>query len=120
MATIIGYEISCDDIMREAKRQEEERETLSQQEEAREAKRQTVKTVGRFSFDPSTGTISGPSAYMAERYTQRMAAINSGKDTVANMGFSQHGDTVLAVLVSLQTDFAAWCGMREFEALRRK
>lgn len=109
--TITGYELSYEDIVRESKRQDSEREAAS---------RQTTKTAGRFSFDPATGKISGPAAYMNERYAARIARINSGRDTVANMGFAQHGDTVLAVLVSLQTDFAAWAGMREFETLLRK
>jgi hypothetical protein len=47
-----------------------------------------------------------------------MKVINAGQDVVTNMGMAQHGDTVLAVLVSLQTDYAAWAGMRNFAAGR--
>jgi hypothetical protein len=107
--TVIGYEISSDEIIRAASEQRA-------QEQA--AKLATSKTAGRFSYDPTTGTVSGPAAYMAERYAPRMAQINAGRDTVANMGFSRTSDTVLAVLVSLQTDYAAWAGMRQFNATR--
>jgi nucleoside-specific outer membrane channel protein Tsx len=106
-ATTIGYEISSDEIIRAAAEQRAQEQT---------AARATTKTVGRFSYDPTTGTVSGPAAYMAERYETRMAQINAGRDTVANMGFARGSDTVLAVLVSLQTDYAAWAGMREFNS----
>jgi hypothetical protein len=107
--TVIGYEISSDEIIRAAAEQREREQT---------ANRAQAKTAGRFSYDPTTGTVSGPAAYMAERYAARMEQINAGRDMVANMGFAQGGDTVLAVLVSLQTDYAAWAGMREFNAGR--
>jgi len=109
-ATTIGYEISSDEIIRAARKQREREQTISLA---------SPKTAGRFSYDPTTGTVSGPAAYMAERYAARMEQINAGRDTVANMGFVRGGDTVLAVLVSLQTDYAAWAGMREFNAGRK-
>ena len=38
-----------------------------------------------------------------------------GRDMLTNFGYSQHGDVIKAALVSLQTDYAAWAGMREFD-----
>ena len=107
MNAVIGYTISSEDIIRAAAEQRRKEE---------DAARATAKTAGRFSFDPTTGTVSGPAEYMKERYSARIAEIQAGRDTVANMGMAHHGDTVLAVLVSLQTDFAAWQGMRSFMA----
>jgi hypothetical protein len=124
-ATTIGYEISMDEIIRAAKaqREQEERERGMFEDigddRAAQARKPAVKTAGRFSYDPTAGTVSGPAAYMAERYAARMEQINAGRDVVANMGFARGGDTVLAVLVSLQTDYAAWAGMREFNAGRK-
>lgn len=85
----------------------------TERQEAEAAKAQS-KTVGRFSFDAASGKVSGPADYMRERYQERMQAINAGRDSVANMGLAMHRNIVQAVLVSLQTDYAAWAGMRQF------
>ena len=105
----IGYEISAEAIIAEAKRQEAER--------ARTAiVAAGPQTCGRFSYDPATGAVTGPAGYMESgHYARRMAAITEGRDTVTGFGYSQHGDVIKAVLVSLQTDYAAWKGMRDFE-----
>lgn len=107
--TPIGYEISAGAIIAEARRQEAER--------ARAAITAAGPQIcGRFSYDPATGAITGPAEYMeSEHYARRMAAITEGRDAVTSFGYSQHGDVIKAVLVSLQTDFAAWAGMRDFE-----
>ncbi|MCC6355998.1 MAG: hypothetical protein IT577_19095 [Verrucomicrobiae bacterium] len=107
-STPIGYEISAGAIIAEAKRQEAERERAAIHAAG-------PQTCGRFSFDPATGAITGPAGYMqSESYTRRMAAITEGRDTVTSFGYSQHGDLIKAVLVSLQTDYASWKGMRDF------
>lgn len=85
----------------------------TERQEAEAAKAQSM-TAGRFRFDAGSGQISGPADYMRERYQERMQAINAGRDSVANMGLAMHRNVVMAVLVSLQTDYAAWAGMREF------
>jgi len=72
--------------------------------------------VGDFIFHGDTGLVSGPVEYMERRYAERIMQINAGHDAVANYGLAQHGNVALAVLVSLQTDYAAWCGMRHFGA----
>lgn len=105
----IGYEISAEAIIAEARHQEEER--------ARAAILAAgPQTCGRFSYDPATGAITGPAEYMeSEDYARRMAAITQGRDMLTSYGYSQHGNLIQAVLVSLQTDYAAWKGMRDFE-----
>ncbi|HPA19508.1 MAG TPA: hypothetical protein PLU30_17305 [Verrucomicrobiae bacterium] len=105
----IGYEIGAEAIIAEARRQEAER--------AKSAIHATgPQTCGRFSYDPATGAVTGPAEYMqGESYARRMATITGGRDEVANFGYSQHGNLIQAVLVSLQTDYAAWKGMRDFE-----
>ncbi len=68
--------------------------------------------VGRFSFDPTTRDISGPADYMnSESFSKRITAIEAGTDMVFNMNPSP--DFGLRVLVSLQTDYAAFQGMKE-------
>ncbi len=112
--TPIGYEISAEAIIAEAQRQEAER--------ARAAIHAAgPQTCGRFSYDPATNAITGPAEYMqSESYARRMAAITEGRDSVTSFGYSHHGDAIKAVLVSLQTDYAAWAGIREIEAMGRK
>jgi hypothetical protein len=107
-ATPTGYSISAEAIIAEAQRQEAER--------ARTAiVAAGPQTCGRFSYDPATGAVTGPADYMAsEHYARRMAAITEGRDAVTGFGYAQHGDLIKAVLVSLQTDYAAWKGMRDF------
>lgn len=106
--TPIGYEISAGAIIAEARRQEAERARAAIDAAGPQA-------CGRFSYDPTTGAITGPAEYMSsEHYARRMAAITEGRDAVVGLGYSQHGDVVKAVLVSLQTDYAAWAGMRDF------
>jgi hypothetical protein len=99
------YEISAAEIERAS--------AETERQEAAAARAQSM-TAGRFSFDAASGQVSGPAEYMRERYDERIQAINAGRDAVANMGLAMHGNIVQAVLVSLQTDYAAWAGMREF------
>lgn len=107
--TPIGYEISAGAIIAEARRQEAGRARAAIDAAG-------PQTCGRFSYDPATGAISGPAEYMqSESYARRMAAITEARDTVTSFGYSKHGDVIKAVLVSLQTDYAAWKGMRDFE-----
>ncbi len=73
---------------------------------------------GAFSWDPETGQVTGPAAYMQERGSTRLRAIEAGKDVVFNHGAADDRDPVATVLVSLQTDYAAWLGARNLEARR--
>ncbi len=69
-------------------------------------------TVGRFSYNAESGTVSGPADYMnSPQYSERMEKIYAGTCAVFNMNPSP--DVYLRVLVSLQTDYAAFQGMKE-------
>jgi hypothetical protein len=72
-----------------------------------------TKTVGKFTYDEESGTISGPGDYMREAFPARFASIEAGTDVVAQKGFELNGgDAVLAILVSLQTDYAGFAGYK--------
>lgn len=74
--------------------------------------------VGSFFYNHQTKEISGPADYMADRFQDRMEKIYAGRDAVFNYGSAnpvQGGpDAVSLVLVSLQTDYAAYLGMKSF------
>lgn len=70
--------------------------------------------VGAFTYDHKNGQVQGPADYMAERFQQRMEAIYAGRDAVFNFGSREGRDAVSMVLVSLQTDYAAFQGMKSF------
>jgi hypothetical protein len=75
-----------------------------------------TKTVGRFSFDYATGTVSGPADYMRKQGNARLRSIEQGQDVVVKMGYQlaqdrgESPDIITLILVSLQTDFAAYLG----------
>lgn len=77
----------------------------------------TTKTVGKFTFDHATGSVEGPADYMADRGFARIASIEAGDDPVFNMNPNSAYDPALGMMVSLQTDYAGWNGMRQFNAL---
>lgn len=72
---------------------------------------------GAFTMD-AHGVVEGPAAYMRERGSERLRRIEAGEDYLVNFGLrsglSPNAET--AVLVSLQTDYAAWLGEREMLA----
>lgn len=71
-----------------------------------------VKTVGRFAFDYTTNEISGPADYMRKYGNARLRRIEQGQDVIVSMGMQQNpdADIITLILVSLQTDFAAYRG----------
>ena len=73
-----------------------------------------IKSAGSFTFDPKNGQIQGPADYMKEKFQDRMEAIYAGRDHVFNYGSMDGRDVVPMVLVSLQTDYAAFQGMKSF------
>jgi len=73
-----------------------------------------MKKVGEFISDGSS--VFGPADYMHERGSSRLGHIMSGNDTVFNAGCRLSPDPETAVLVSLQTDYAAWKGMQSLRA----
>jgi hypothetical protein len=77
----------------------------------------TTKKVGRFEFDPKSGTLSGPAEYMKERGNALIDAIQGGTDNIFNMTASFSPDPVTAIMVRLQTDFAGWLGSRQIASM---
>jgi len=75
--------------------------------------KETTRTVGRFTYDETTGKISGPADYMKEAFPARIASIEAGTDVVTTKGYELNGgDIVLAILVSVQTDYAGFAGYK--------
>lgn len=77
---------------------------------------QRTVTVGEFTY--ADDTVHGPATYMHERGLARIDRIEQGLDLLYNCGLPTINplDTrALAtfVLVSLQTDYAAWLGQRQ-------
>lgn len=78
-------------------------------------------SVGRFSYDRPSSTISGPAEYMKDRQAF-LSALSSGNLTTgqrACLAAAPVGsDPAVLLLVLVQTDYAAWLGMRQFEGSR--
>ncbi len=76
----------------------------------------TVATVSKFrvDYDPKTKKhdVYGPKAYMEEWGFSLLDRINAGQDTILNNTAHLSPNPAVAVLVRLQTDYAAWRGMR--------
>lgn len=75
-----------------------------------------VHEVGRFTFDDETGVVEGPAEYMNERGSARLKSILDGTDVLFNYGCHKSPNVYVAVLVSLQTDYAGWAGTRNLLA----
>ena len=73
-------------------------------------------TCGRFTLDPDTGTLTAPAQYMREQGDARLAAITAGRDAAFNMSAHLSPSIEIAILVALQTDYAAWAGAHFFFA----
>lgn len=72
--------------------------------------------VGRFRWiptGPTTGDVEGPATYMAEQGNARLDAILAGRVESFNRSAHLSPSVEVAVLVSLQTDYAAWAGERQ-------
>lgn len=87
--------------------------------------------IGAFTIDGDV--VTGPADYMKERGNDRLRAIEAGTDVVFNMGMGRapsalyasltgmdgtplSPDPETAILVSLQTDYAAWKGARQAQS----
>jgi hypothetical protein len=72
-------------------------------------------TVGQFTIEGNE--LTGPARYMEECDFALLDRIDAGQDTTFNHTAHLSPSAELAVLVRLQTDYAAWLGQREL--LRR-
>ena len=75
-------------------------------------------TVGNFTLS-SDGTVIGPKDYIESGwFERRIARIEEGADVVFNYATGQGGqDPVRAILVSLQTNYAEYCGWKRTQAM---
>ncbi len=93
----------------------------------------TIFTVGEFTFDSGTGELTGPAEFMRSgEYRQWAARFKAGDDPVFRVGMGyppapgalfapdgpQSPDAETAMLVSVQTAYAAWHGARVFNKSR--
>ena len=70
-------------------------------------------TVGRFTYNATTGAVTGPEAYMRERFPTCRAEIESGRNVAFNYGAAGASPNIeTALLVAIQTDYAGWHGAR--------
>jgi hypothetical protein len=68
-------------------------------------------TVGKFTIDGND--LNGPGGYMEKRGFALLELIGSGQDTTFNLMVHLSPSVEVAVLVRLQTDYAAWRGQQE-------
>lgn len=71
-------------------------------------------TVGAFYYE--AGSIFGPAEYMREQGNAKLDGILAGTDAAFNVSAHQSPNVETAVLVSMQTDYAGWLGMRQLLA----
>jgi len=69
--------------------------------------------VGRFTLDGTT--LTGPERYMREQGDARLAQMLAGNDPVFNASAHLSPNIETAILVWLQTDYAAWAGAQEMK-----
>jgi hypothetical protein len=76
--------------------------------------------VGEFEFDPATGTLTGPAAFMrSDDYAEWLARFNAGDDVVFRTGAAGASPSPeVAMLVSVQTCYAGWHGREVFNRMR--
>lgn len=82
-----------------------------------------ILTAGRFTYDTATNQVTGPADYMKAQGSAKLDEILEGRSagfnamlTCAPLGSSP----IMIVLVALQTDFAGWLGMKQFESTFRR
>jgi hypothetical protein len=98
------------------------REATMKTTEERGGTMKTLKAeVGSFRIfaDEETDSIDieGPAAYIKTvDFAQRCAAIERGDDMLFNIGVARGSDSFTAILVSIQTHYAAWSGKRQLLA----
>lgn len=67
-------------------------------------------------FEYKDGSVYGPKSYMLEQGNAKLDAIMSGQAAGFNAMLAARPDIspVQMVLVALQTDYAGWIGMKQF------
>lgn len=78
-----------------------------------------IAEIGQFKYwRDSVGedSIEGPEAYLRDQGSRLLAQIAASKDAIFNTTCAQFSTLEIAVLVRLQTDYAAWRGLQQFYA----
>jgi hypothetical protein len=79
----------------------------------------TVTTVGRFTFDSATNEVSGPAEYIrSAEYRQLIASIEGGTNHTFRAAMEHSPSFEVALLVTIQTNYAGWHGMETFNKMR--
>lgn len=74
-------------------------------------------TVGQFTYED--GSISGPAAFMrSTEWADTRRRIESGTDVVLGECLRRAPDFETGLLVFVQTCYAGWHGMEQFNAMR--
>jgi hypothetical protein len=83
-----------------------------------------VTEVGAFTFDADTSTISGPADYMrSDDYRGCIASIEGGTNHTFRAAYDYQLTQAVpsfatALLVTVQTNYAGWHGMEQFNRMR--
>jgi isoaspartyl peptidase/L-asparaginase-like protein (Ntn-hydrolase superfamily) len=76
-------------------------------------------TVGAFTYDPTTSTVSGPASYMrSDDYARCIAGIMDGTSHTFRACMEHSPTPEIALLVTIQTNYAGWHGMETFNRAR--
>jgi hypothetical protein len=76
-------------------------------------------TVGAFTYDPITSTVSGPADYMRSAdYAECIAGITNGTSHTFRACVEHSPTPEIALLVTIQTNYAGWHGMETFNRAR--
>lgn len=79
----------------------------------------TVTTVGRFTFDSATNEIAGPAEYIrSAEYRSCIASIENGTNHTFRVAMGESPSFEVALLATIQTNYAGWHGMETFNKMR--
>lgn len=79
----------------------------------------TTHTVGSFTFDSATSEISGPAEYIKSvDYRECIASIEQGRNHTFRAAVEHSPSFEIALLVTIQTNYAGWHGLQTFNAMR--
>lgn len=76
-----------------------------------------ITTVGQFTFDSATSEVSGPADYIrSDEYARCIRSIENGTNHTFRAGMEHSPSLEVALLVTIQTNYAGWYGLKTFNA----